>query len=210
MGLYNVKYKILSDYITYLRDTKKLNKGNDVFLDNDTFILAKNLLKDHKLLEKQKVAGLITKSVKNPLSVQFELTSKCNQSCIHCYNQSGIEKNIDNDDIPFEKWIEVAHELAELPICQTIISGGEPLLVGEKLFQLMDILHSVGVHFLFITNGMLINEDIVKKLSKYDYAWMQFSVDGATENVHDYIRGNKGAFRKVINGICLAKKYEFL
>lgn len=54
---------------------------------------------------------------------------------------------------------------------------------------------------------MQINERYIKKLSKYNYAWMQFSVDGATEDIHDYIRGAKGAFKKVTNGIALARAY---
>lgn len=140
-----------------------------------------------------------------PISVQFELTSRCNQACIQCYNQSGMDKNRKNEDIPIEKWIETAKELARIPIPQVIISGGEPTLLGEDLFKIMDIFHEIGTHFIFITNGMNINESNIDRFAKYNYAWMQFSIDGATEEVHDHVRGAKGSFKKVVRAASLAR-----
>lgn len=140
-----------------------------------------------------------------PMSVQFELTSRCNQACIQCYNQSGLDHNQENNDVSIEKWIETAKVLARIPISQVIISGGEPTMLGDDLFKIMDIFHRVGVHFVFITNGMNINESNIDKFSKYHYAWMQFSIDGATEDVHDFVRGAKGSFKKVVKAASLAR-----
>lgn len=101
----------------------------------------------------------------------------------------------------------MAKDLASVNIAQVIISGGEPTLLGDDLLKIMDIFHEIGTHFIFITNGMLINESNIHKFTKYNYAWMQFSIDGATESTHDHIRGVLGAFEKVVNAVALARAH---
>jgi len=150
---------------------------------------------------------LYINSYPKPFSAQFELTSRCNQACIQCYNQSGLDNNKENKDIPIEKWLETAEQLAAIRIPQIIISGGEPTMLGDDLFKIMDIFHEVGTHFIFITNGMNITEKNISKFAKYNYAWFQLSIDGATEHTHDYIRGAKGSFRKVIKAASLARAH---
>ena len=57
-----------------------------------------------------------------------------------------------------------------------------------------------------LTNGTLLNQDIVDKLKTLNnLRYLQISLDGGTKEVHDVIRG-KGNFEKSINSIKLLKK----
>ena len=100
-----------------------------------------------------------------------------------------------------EKWCELARQVVgDGGIFQCIISGGEPLLLGEKLFDIMDILHDDGTSFVVISNGLLLTKKIVRHFAKYRYFWFQISIDGSTAELHDEFRGVKGSFEHAVNG----------
>lgn len=158
----------------------------------------------HSMVAAKQEANLIPKLYEKPIGAQLELTYKCNQKCIHCYNQSGME-NSNNPQLSLDEWKAIAHQLGKMGIFQCVISGGEPTLMGEGLFEIMDILHEYGVIFVVITNGMLINEENIKRFAKYRYSWFQVSIDGSRPELHNYIRGTN-AFDKAIKAADLVKR----
>jgi MoaA/NifB/PqqE/SkfB family radical SAM enzyme len=135
------------------------------------------------------------KELGGPLGCQLELTHRCNLKCKQCYNQSGCSK----PDISIKKWLDVAKQLVDIGVFECVMSGGEPLLLGNDLYKIMDVLHDGGVRFVLVTNGMLMNEQVIDKISKYDYYWVQVSIDGSRPEIHDEIRGVKGSWKKAVN-----------
>ena len=134
-----------------------------------------------------------------PITLQFELTGKCNLACKHCYNRSG---DSDRETLMTpEKWCELSRQVVkDGGIFQCIISGGEPLLLGDKLFDIMDILHDDGTSFVVISNALLLTKEKVQRFTKYRFFWFQISIDGSTAEIHDNFRGLKGSFEKACNG----------
>lgn len=123
-----------------------------------------------------------------PLTLQFELTTHCNVRCKHCYNNSGVA-NTKKDRMGASEWKEFAKYLVKRGgIFQCVVSGGEPLLMGDDLFEIMDILHNDGTSFLVISNCFLMTQEKAKRFAKYRYQWFQVSIDGATPEVHDEFR----------------------
>lgn len=155
----------------------------------------------HEFYRTRREQGLIPKYYKTPLGCQMELTYRCNQYCITCYNRSGGDRN-QWPSLSLAEWKKVAEELVELGVFQCVMSGGEPLLLGDDLFQIMDILHDAKVKFIFITNGMLLTPQTVEKLSKYRYDWFQVSMDGSRPEVHDFVRGVK-SWHKAVRGAAM-------
>lgn len=197
------KIQIMDSYIKYVESEINTHGIKPGVLDVEHLEKAKAVQRELRI--RRKYPERFFDKYNTPVTIQFELTSKCNQACIMCYNQSGLSKNTENHDIDIDKLLNIAHELAAVNVPQIIISGGEPTLLGNDLFKIMDLFHEKGSHFVFITNGMLINEKNIKQFAKYNYAWMQFSIDGATSEIHDSIRGVKGAFKKVIHAVALAR-----
>lgn len=79
--------------------------------------------------------------------------------------------------------------LGEIGIFQCVISGGEPTILGDSLIEIMEILDGYNIKFIFISNGFLLDEKFIKKLSKFKYTWFQISIDGSRPELHNYVRG---------------------
>lgn len=203
------KLSILKDYEQFLtEELKKPITERAGTLDKEHLVILQELIRNMKIRSRyteEQSNNLFVNSYPKPIATQFELTSRCNQACIQCYNQSGLKKNITNNDMDISDWIEIAKELASIKIPQIIISGGEPTLLGDDLFRIMDIFHEVGTHFVLITNGSNITAQNIDKFAKYNYAWFQLSIDGASSVTHEFVRGAKGSFDKVINAALLAR-----
>lgn len=132
-----------------------------------------------------------------PLSIQLELTDKCNLKCKHCYNRSG--EKVGNFNLKLNDWLGVARNIiSNGGVFQVIISGGEPLMLKNDLFKIMDEFHNDNSRFVFITNGFLINKSNINKLKKYSYAWMQVSIDGVDSRTHDLFRQRNGSWERAI------------
>jgi len=161
--------------------------------------LRKESVQQKKSVEDQRQAianGLYPAAFTMPLSLQYELTGRCNCKCRHCYNRSG---DLPPDAMTPQRWKDLSKELVEHGgIFECILSGGEPLLLGEALFEIMDILHDDGTVFLLITNGFLMTADTVKRLKKYRYRWIQISIDGSTAHLHDSLRQLPGSWEKAV------------
>ena len=171
----------------------------------------KNYLKKYRTLDERNLqavrkniaalqsAGAYPKKFDYPITLQFELTGQCNLKCKHCYNRSG---DADRQTLMTpEKWCELARQIvSDGGIFQCIISGGEPLLLGDKLFDVMDILHDDGTSFVVITNALLLTKKFVRRFAKYRYFWFQISIDGSTAQLHDEFRGVEGSFARAVNG----------
>lgn len=140
-----------------------------------------------------------------PVSCQLELTTRCTQKCLHCYNRSN-ECDMVAGEMSVDDWITTVKDLVKAKVFECIISGGEPLLLGDDLIRIMDILNDAGVTFVLITNGMLLTKEIMKKLRRYRYSWLQVSIDGLEPEVNDFIRQAPGSWHKAVNAAQMVKE----
>lgn len=159
----------------------------------------KNIRDIQANIERLKAEGGYPEQFFYPTTLQFELTGQCNLACKHCYNRSGDadRKTLMTPD----KWCDLAKEIVrDGGIFQCIISGGEPLLLGNSVFDIMDILHDDGTSFVVITNGFLLTKEKVKRFAKYRFFWFQVSIDGHCPEIHDAFRGVDGSWEHAVQG----------
>ena len=72
--------------------------------------------------------------IKSPLSIQFELTSGCNQNCIFCYNVwKGLCSKQDSITLPKEKQLEMVKLLNRLPAVKEALE--DPLIVDNPILK---------------------------------------------------------------------------
>lgn len=140
--------------------------------------------------------GQMPISHEKPLGFQLELTHACNLRCMHCYNASGGPRL--RKDMPFEVWERVAEEIRDMAPFQVILSGGEPLLLGDRLFSIMDRLRQEPTRFVLITNGLLADRHLIARLHQYPYYWIQVSIDGYSPDLHDAFRGLAGSWERAV------------
>jgi mycofactocin radical SAM maturase len=120
-----------------------------------------------------------------PICLTWELTYACNLSCVHCLSSSGRR---DPRELTTAECKAVIDELERMQVFYVNIGGGEPT-VRPDFWKLVDYAtdHHVGVKF--STNGVKITPAVARRLAASDYVDVQISLDGATAEVNDAVRG---------------------
>jgi mycofactocin radical SAM maturase len=120
-----------------------------------------------------------------PICLTWELTYACNLACVHCLSSSGRR---DPRELTTAECKSIIDELERMQVFYVNIGGGEPT-VRRDFWELVDYAtaHSVGVKF--STNGSRITPEIAQRIAASDYVDVQISLDGATAEVNDHVRG---------------------
>ncbi|GLY71426.1 mycofactocin radical SAM maturase [Amycolatopsis taiwanensis] len=121
----------------------------------------------------------------SPICLTWELTYACNLSCVHCLSSSGRR---DPRELSTAECKAVIDELERMQVFYVNIGGGEPT-VRPDFWELVEyaVSHHVGVKF--STNGVKITPERARRLASTDYVDVQISLDGATADVNDAVRG---------------------
>src|ERR1700733_8672358 len=128
-----------------------------------------------------------------PICLTWELTYACNLACVHCLSSSGKR---DPRELSTQDCKNIIDELERMQVFYVNIGGGEPT-VRQDFWELVDYAtaHHVGVKF--STNGVRIDAAVAGKLAASDYVDVQISLDGATAEVNDAVRG-QGSYAMAI------------
>jgi mycofactocin radical SAM maturase len=120
-----------------------------------------------------------------PICLTWEVTYGCNLACVHCLSSSGRR---DPRELTTAEAYAVVDELQALQVFYVNIGGGEPT-IRPDFFDLVDycVAHGVGVKF--STNGTTMTPERADRLAAADYVDVQVSIDGATAEVNDAVRG---------------------
>jgi len=146
--------------------------------------------------------------MKDQFHIQWHITNLCNLRCQHCY-QDDFSKDKDLDWAGLKKISDyILTTIKEWNKTACIhLTGGEPLLKPE-LFDLLNYLNQNPVveELGIITNGLLFNRDVVKRLSQFSkLRKIKISLDGADAETNDSIRG-EGNFSRVIQDLSWVKE----
>src|SRR5437763_3671950 len=131
-----------------------------------------------------------------PICLTWELTYACNLACVHCLSSSGRR---DPRELTTAECERVIDELERMQVFYVNIGGGEPT-VRRDFWELLDYAtaHDVGVKF--STNGSRITQEVARRLAASDYVDVQISIDGASAEVNDAVRGT-GSFETAIRAM---------
>src|SRR6201981_59821 len=137
-----------------------------------------------------KLTDLFQLGLDAPLCLTWELTYACNLSC------SGRR---DPRELTTDECKAVIDTLERMQVFYVNIGGGEPT-VRPDFWELVDYAtaHHVGVKF--STNGVRISPEVAAKLAASDYVDVQISLDGATAEFNDAVRGH-GSYARAIRGL---------
>lgn len=158
-----------------------------------------------KIIQKKVCEGGLN-NLSGPFSVAFTVTNKCNYRCRHCYNNSGENRYEEMRD---DELLDVARQICELQPVSVCLCGGEPLIRGDIIYDIVEMLSAKCGIVNIVSNGYLISEEVLYKLRKSGINTIQISLDGNTPFLHDNMRCISGAFEKAINAIQLSAKNGF-
>lgn len=134
-----------------------------------------------------------------PLRVYFDFTYRCNFECKHCITSSSPHVDT-KGELPTERILELASELAAIGVLELQTSGGEPF-AHPDWEQICRHIVGLGMGLIITTNGSLIRPELAETLSELQPTEVRVSFDGGPQ-LHDHVRGEQ-AYRKAINGIRL-------
>lgn len=133
--------------------------------------------------------------------VHLNITNRCNLQCIYCYAE---ERSESKNKLQFKDYLAIIDSINDLTKnAEIVLTGGEPLLSTFAL-ELADYVKRKGNRIHLLTNGILINESNVKKISEI-CDLIKVSVDGSLPEIHDFHRG-KGSFYKTLASIDILLK----
>ena len=137
----------------------------------------------------------------NFFAAGIDVTNKCTLKCLHCFNSSGGLKNQRMDEMSDEELERMAYDVIDCRPVSICMCGGEPLLRKESIYKIANYSKNTCVDVNMVTNGELMTKEIAKKLWQSGISSIQVSLDGSTEEVVDWLRNKKGAYKNAINAI---------
>lgn len=132
----------------------------------------------------------------SPEFVDWEITSRCNMNCIHC-NVKGYDKP---EELTTEQMMSIIDMLYEAKVFEVSVGGGEPLLRPD-VYDLLEYLAYKDLFPGLLSNGLLLDDIAIEKLERIGLKKIQVSIDGASAETYESIRGIRGSFKKVVERI---------
>lgn len=129
-------------------------------------------------------------------NLHIEITSKCNERCVHCYIPHEDKINHIESDL----FYDILEQCKNMRLLHLNISGGEPMLhksFCDFLRKCNEYNFSVNV----LSNLTLLDEEILQEMKKNPLLGVQVSLYSMDSNIHDEITQMKGSFEKTKNAI---------
>ena len=129
-------------------------------------------------------------------NIHIEITSKCNERCIHCYIPH--ENKINNIDSAL--FYDILQQCKDMNLLHLTLSGGEPMLhknFCDFIRKCREYDFSVNV----LSNLTLLNDDILEEMKANPLLGIQVSLYSMNPEIHDEITQMKGSFEKTKNAI---------
>lgn len=134
-----------------------------------------------------------------PLSVQLDLTYRCNERCVHCY--------LDHEDHGEMTTAEIKHlldEMAEAGVFILTLSGGE-IFLRKDFFEILEYARQLMFCVKLKTNAVLIREREAKRIRDLHVESIQISIYSHRPKVHDAITLIPGSLKRSVDAIRFLK-----
>jgi len=143
-------------------------------------------------------------ALNKPLFLLWEITDNCprREHCMYCYRP----RTACPDPLP-EQWRRIIEQIIASEIPFVTLLGGEPLCHPD-VFEIIAGLRAHNIFVKMITNGLLLNRQVVARLSDAGLNQVAVSLDGLTAEEHERSRG-PGSFEKAIQALQLVRSGSY-
>jgi len=132
-----------------------------------------------------------------PRLVSWNITSGCNLACDHCYLAAA---KVGSDELTTAEGLDLIGQMADMGTEMLILTGGEPLLRRDA-FDFAEYASKKGIAVVMGSNGILITENVAKRLANCGVMSVGISLDAITPQDHDSFRGLPGAWSRAVEGM---------
>ena len=135
-------------------------------------------------------------------SLMLVMLTKCNAKCVHCYIPEHQDYGMDTYRVK-----GIIKQARDLGAFNVTFNGGECLL-RKDLLELVSYARSLYMRVFIMSNGIALDEDYIRKLSKLHIAEFSTTIFSLDEKIHDKITQVPGSLKKTMENIQLLKKYN--
>jgi len=149
------------------------------------------------------VAELAAKALKLniPLSVQLDLTYRCNERCVHCYLD-----HHDHGEMTTAEIKDLLDQMADAGVFYLTISGGE-IMMRCDFFEILEYARLRTFCVKLKTNGILIRKKEADRIKALGVETVQISIYSHIPEVHDAITKLPGSLEQSIEAIRLLRAH---
>jgi MoaA/NifB/PqqE/SkfB family radical SAM enzyme len=144
-----------------------------------------------------------------PPRLSFTITNACNLRCRMCgqWSETGYVRasGLARSEMRLPDWKRLVDEAAVHGLSWLLIRGGEPFLFSG-IVELLTYVREKGISLSIDTNGTMLKQ-FAADLVRLDDITLTISVDGP-EEIHDAVRGVKGCFRRIEEGLAALRDAE--
>lgn len=137
-------------------------------------------------------------------TLKWDIEQRCNLNCRHC--RSGKQNRREN--LGLFEYQQLIKKIYDMGFNKLVFTEKEPLM-NKNLLNIMLECKKLGIKCSMVTNGILFNQEKLKKFSEIGIDEIFISLEGWTESDNDYVRG-KGVFKRVISILDFIQKSNML
>lgn len=131
----------------------------------------------------------------------FELTRKCHNNCVFCYNVWKEEEDYPRFEMSVEEAKVALDRVFDESACRFIgLTGGEPLL-KKGVFEIASHIKSRGKGTVLISNGKLLTGETVRRCLDSGIEFFEVSLHSHDREIHDRLVGRRGSYDEALDAI---------
>jgi AdoMet-dependent heme synthase len=134
-----------------------------------------------------------------PLTVQLDLTYRCNERCVHCYLD-----HQDHGEMTTSEIKGLLKELADAGVLFLTLSGGE-IMLRRDFFEILEYARALTFCVKLKTNAILIREREAERIRSLGVQSIQISIYSHRPEVHDAITKVPGSLARSLKAIRFLK-----
>ncbi|MBZ5659846.1 MAG: radical SAM protein [Acidobacteriia bacterium] len=135
-----------------------------------------------------------------PLSVQLDLTYRCNERCVHCYLD-----HRDHGEMATAEILDLLDQMAAAGVFYLTISGGE-IMMRKDFFEILEHARARTFCVKLKTNGVLIRAAQAERIHALGVQSVQISIYSHRPEVHDAVTKMPGSLRQSIRAARLLRE----
>ncbi len=129
-------------------------------------------------------------------NLHIDITSKCNERCLHCYIPHNNKVSVIAPDL----FYNILKQCKKMKLLHLTLSGGEPML-HKNFCDFLKKCKEYDFSLNVLSNLTLLNNVILTEMKRNHLLGVQVSLYSMDSNIHDEITQTKGSFYKTKKAI---------
>lgn len=160
-------------------------------------------IKEKLPFEQTSAEAAYAETVGGVTSVMLELTYRCSEKCVHCYNLGATRNDSEQSgrgartELCIDDYKRIIDELYNLGIVKICLSGGDPFSKSIA-WDIVDYIYKKDIAFDVFTNAQNLQGQ-AERLADYFPRTVAVSIYSGLSEVHDFITRVKGSWQKSVD-----------